>query len=83
MAQGIRAEELAGLLWPQEGASAASSYFTRAPVLQTSGTGLSVSLRGSESATPCSRLESYAPAVGDVALVLVMPTGCIALGAIA
>ena len=45
-----------------------------------SGGKVDVLLRGSQAATPCGKLAGCEPKAGDIALVLVMPSGCVVLG---
>ena len=73
------ADQLAAALWPE---SSAREYHTRAPVQSVSDSTVYVLLRGSTVATPCSKLSGVSPKVGDVALVLMLPSGGIVLGII-
>lgn len=73
-------DELAGVLWPDGGQ--AHEYHTRGRVQGVSGGKVNVLLRGSQTATPCGKLAGCDPKAGDIALVLVMPSGCVVLGVI-
>lgn len=77
---GIYQDELAEVLWPDAGG--AGEYHTRAPVESISGSTVNVLLRGATSPTPCSKLSSCSPKAGDLALVLMMPSGGIVVGVI-
>lgn len=79
MDKGTLADELARALWPDE---PAREYHTRAPVLSVDGATVNVLLRGSPEPTPCSRLASCSPKAGDLALVLMMPSGGVVIGTI-
>lgn len=72
------ADELAGVLWPDDGE--AREYHTRGKVQGVSGGKVDVLLRGAQAATPCGKLAGCEPKAGDIALVLVMPSGCVVLG---
>lgn len=74
------ADELAAALWPDAGT--AREYHTRAPVQSVSGSTVNVLLRGATTATPCAKLAGVSPKAGDVALVLMLPSGGIVLGTI-
>ena len=73
------ADQLAAALWPESGPR---EYHTRAPVQSVSGSTVYVLLRGSATATPCAKLSGVSPKAGDVALVLMLPSGGIVLGII-
>lgn len=79
MSNGILAQDLADALWGD--GVAVGDYHARGIVTAVSDGKVSVKIRGSDAIT-CSKLDSYTPTVGDVALVLVMPSGCVALGSI-
>ena len=72
------ADELAGVLWPDDGE--AREYHTRGKVQGVSGGEADVPLRGSQAAPPCGKPAGCEPKAGDIALVLVMPSGCVVLG---
>lgn len=73
------ADELAAALWPDK---EAREYHTRAPVAKVDGATAYVRLRGASELTPCGVLAGASPKAGDLALVLVMPSGCVVLGTI-
>lgn len=79
MPSGTLADKLAEALWPEQ---EAREYHTRAPVRRVSGSTAYVRLRGATEDTPCGVLAGAAPKAGDLALVLVMPSGCIVVGTI-
>lgn len=74
------ADELAAALWPDGGT--AREYHTRAPVQSVSGSTVNVLLRGSSEPTPCAKLASASPKAGDLALVLMLPSGGVVIGTI-
>lgn len=77
MSRGILAEDLADALWGN--GEPAGEYHARGVVTSVSGSKASIRIRGSDPVS-CTCMASYSPSVGDIALVLVMPGGCIALG---
>ena len=72
------ADELAGVLWPDDGE--AREYHTRGKVQGVTADEVEVRRRGTQAATPCGKLAGCEPKAGDIALVLVMPSGCVVLG---
>lgn len=76
---GELADELARALWPETGPR---EYHTRAPVRSVSGGTVNVLLRGADEPTPCAKLSGVSVKAGDIALVLMLPSGGIVLGTI-
>lgn len=76
---GNLANEVADALWPRY---AARERHARGVVSSVEGRTAQVLLLGSPDPTPCGILSGCDPAPGDIALVLVMPSGCIVLGTI-
>ena len=76
---GELADELARALWPGHGPR---EYHTRAPVRSASGGTVNVLLRGADEPTPCAKLSGVSAKAGDIALVLMLPSGGIVLGTI-
>ncbi len=72
-------DKLASALWPE---SSAKEYHTRAPIQSISGNIINVKLRGAQEATPCAKLEHVNATVGDIALVLMLPSGGVVIGII-
>ena len=66
-------------LWPESGPR---EYHTRAPVRSVSGGTVNVLLRGADEPTPCAKLSGVSAKAGDIALVLMLPSGGIVLGTI-
>lgn len=73
------ADELAAALWPDP---APRESHTRAPVESVDGSTVTVLLRGSSEPTPCAKLSHVTAKAGDVALVLMLPSGGIVIGTI-